>query len=150
MPQHGMHGGSLIAILQPLPGPNNFPYSNGVRPRIPWSQEEHDLFVMGLIEYGKAKWSKIAKHYVCHKTPQQVQSYARSLFKHLPASYVHGFRRKKPTSNPKKFVSTRNNETLNHFPKKAYRGESSTSMTVPSVSADNGEVDVKLRLSLYK
>ncbi|XP_058764536.1 uncharacterized protein LOC131637994 [Vicia villosa] len=148
MPQVGMHGGSPIArVLQPEP--NTFPYSNGVRSRVTWSQEEHDLFVMGLIEYGKGKWSKIAKHYVCNKTPQQVQSYARSFFKHLPPSYVHGFRRKKSTSNLNNSVSRRNEETL-ALPKKAYRGESSTSITVPSVSADNGEVDLKLRLSLYK
>ncbi|CAK8566744.1 unnamed protein product [Lathyrus sativus] len=152
MPQLGIQSGSPVArVLQPLPEPNTFPLPNGSRLRVPWSQEEHDLFVMGLIEYGKGKWSKIAKHYVCSKTPQQVQYYARSFFKYLPASYVHGFRRKKLSSNSNNFASRRNKETLNLFPMQDSRGESSTSMTVPRVSAaGNGEVDVELRLSLYK
>ncbi|KAL5063556.1 hypothetical protein RYX36_025293 [Vicia faba] len=151
IPQLGMNGGSSIArVLRPLLGSNILPYSNGFKSKVPWSQQEHDLFVMGLIEYGKGKWTKIAKHYVCNKTPQQVQSHARSFFKHLPPTYVHGFRRKKLNSNPNNSLSTRNVETLNLFPKKAYTGESSSSMTVPSVSACNGEVDVELRLSLYK
>ena len=108
------------------------------------------LFVMGLTEYGKGKWSKIAKHYVCNKTPQQVQCYARNFFKYLPASYVHRFKRKKLSSNTNNFVSRKNKETLNLFPMKDYREEPSTFMNVPRVSASNEEVDVELRLSLYK
>jgi hypothetical protein len=63
---------------------------------------------MGLIEYGKGRWSKIAKHYVCNKTPQQVQNYAASFFKHLPPAYVHGFKRRKQISNPNNSFSNRN------------------------------------------
>ncbi|XP_050918077.1 transcription factor MYBS3 [Lathyrus oleraceus] len=151
MPQLGIHSGSSVArVLQPLSEPNTFPFPNGSRFRVPWSQQEHDLFVMGLTEYGKGKWSKIAKHYVCNKTPQQVQCYARSFFKYLPASYVHRFKRKKLSSNTDNFVSRKNKETLNLFPMKDYREESSTFMNVPRVSSSNGEVDVELRLSLYK
>jgi hypothetical protein len=63
---------------------------------------------MGLIEYGKGRWSKIAKHFVCNKTPQQVQNYAASFFKHLPPAYVHGFKRRKQISNPNNSFSNRN------------------------------------------
>ncbi|CAL5197382.1 unnamed protein product [Lathyrus oleraceus] len=151
MPQLGIHSGSPVArVFQPVHEPNTFPFPNGSRFRIPWSQQEHDLFVMGLIEYGNGKWSKIAKHYICNKTPQQVQCYARSFFKYLPASYVHRFKRKKLSSNSNNFVSRRNKETLNLFPKKDYRGETSTIMNVSRADVDNGEVDVELRLSLYK
>nr|QSD99538.1 MYB family transcription factor [Melilotus albus] len=168
--QPGVHGGSLVArVLRPLPEPNNFPFPNGSRFMVPWSQSEHDLFVMGMIKYGKGKWSKIAKHFVCNKTPQQVQSYATSFFKYLPDTYVHGFRKGKLIPNPN--YSLPNNglakDTLHLFPKKApfyynvpihYEGEASssritnnyeaiTSMSLPSAAA-NGEVDLELRLGL--
>ncbi|KAI5418885.1 transcription factor MYBS3 isoform X2 [Lathyrus oleraceus] len=151
LPQLGMHSGSSVArVLPPLPKPNTFSFFNGSRLRVPWSQQEHDLFVMGLTEYGKGKWSKIAKHYVCNKTPQQVQCYARNFFKYLPASYVDRFKRKKLSSNTNNFVSRKNKETLDLFPMKDYREEPSIFMNVPRVSASNGEVDLELRLSLYK
>ncbi|CAL5197380.1 unnamed protein product [Lathyrus oleraceus] len=136
-----------MRVLQPLPEPNTSRFSNGSRFRVPWSQQEHDLFVMGLIEYGKGKWSKIAQHYVCNKTPQQVQCYAHSFFKYLPASYVHCFKRKKLPSNSNNFVSRRNKNTLNLFSKKDYREETSTTMTLPRDVVGNGKVDVELRLS---
>ncbi|RYR08513.1 hypothetical protein Ahy_B05g076249 [Arachis hypogaea] len=42
------------------------------------------LFLMGLSKYGRGRWSKIARHYLHNKTPQQVQSYANRFFSHLP------------------------------------------------------------------
>ncbi|KAK7360363.1 hypothetical protein VNO77_02350 [Canavalia gladiata] len=52
---------------------------------------------MGLIKYGKGRWSKIAREFLWNKTPQQVQKYAASFFRHLPSTYLHGFRRRKGT-----------------------------------------------------
>lgn len=39
---------------------------------------------MGLVRYGKGRWTKIAKDFVCSKTPQQVKRYAASFIEHEP------------------------------------------------------------------
>jgi len=111
---------------------------------------------MGLIKYGKGKWSQIAKNYVCSKTPQQVKSYGSSFFNYLPATFVHGFRKRKLIANPNSSASKRNRNSSSA----PYYGEASssnntnnyeasTSMTLPSASAGDGEVDLELRLGLY-
>nr|QSD99520.1 MYB family transcription factor [Melilotus albus] len=171
--QPGVQGGSLVArVLRPLPEPNNFPFPNGSRRSVPWSQSEHDLFLMGLIKYGKGNWSKIAKHFVCNKTRQQVQSYATSFFKNLPDTYVHGFKKRKLIPNPYSASNIYNvlaKDTLTLFPEKTpfnynkaptyYGGEASssnttnnyeasTSMNLPSASGGDEEVDLELRLGL--
>jgi hypothetical protein len=133
------------------------------------------LFVMGMIRYGQGRWSKIAENYVCNKTPQQVQSYATSFFRHLPNEYVHGLKKRKNDSNginssSASYYSMHNmisdndpaKETLTLFPiVPTYHGgeasssnnntnnyEASTSMTLRSPSAGVGGVDLELRLGL--
>jgi len=124
------------------------------------------LFVMGLIKYGKGRWSEIAKNFVCNKTPDQVQSYATSFFRYLPDTYVHGLRKRKRTliENPNQNMIVNNDpakETLTLFPDVPthYGGEASisnntnnyeasTSMTLPVVFVGDGEVDVELCLGL--
>ena len=117
---------------------------------------------MGMIKYGKGKWSEIAKNFVCNKTPQQVQSYGNSFFRYLPGTYLHGLRKRKRNNTNNMIV---NNDpakkTLNLFPdvpryyggeasssKNTNNYEASTSMTLPVVSVGNGEVDVELRLGI--
>nr|QSD99552.1 MYB family transcription factor [Melilotus albus] len=168
-PQPNMHHNQVTTVLKPLSEPNTFQFSYGARPRVPWTQLEHDLFVMGLMEYGKGKWSKIAKHFVCNKTPQQVQSYATNFFKRLPVASMHaGFRKRKLVANPNYSASNDPaKETLTLLPEippfyynapTYYGGEASssnttnnygasTSMTLPSASGQ-GEVDLELRLGL--
>ncbi|AET03563.1 putative transcription factor MYB/SANT family [Medicago truncatula] len=176
-PQTGTHGGSLIArVLRPLPGSNTMPFPSGSRQMVPWSQTEHDLFVMGLIKYGQGRWGKIAENFVCNKTPQQVQSYAASFFRHLPDEYVHGLKKRKydfngiNSSSSASYYSMHNmianndpaKETLALFPivptyhegeasrrNNTNNYEASTSMTLPSPSAGDGGVDLELRLGLY-
>jgi len=127
------------------------------------------LFVMGLIRYGKGRWSKIAENYVCNKTRQQVQRYATSFFRYLPDEYVHGLRKRKQNTNwinssSASYYSMHNmianddpvTETLTLFPiVSTYHGGeasnkgASTTMTLPSPSAGDGGVDLELRLGLY-
>ncbi|XP_045831498.1 transcription factor MYBS3-like [Trifolium pratense] len=113
-PQPGVFHSRVTTVLKPLPEPNTSQLSSEIRLGVRWSQLEHDLFLMGLIEYGKGRWSKIAKHFVCSKTPQQVQNYAASFFKHLPPAYVHGFKRRKQISNPNNSFSKRNRNSSNY------------------------------------
>ncbi|TKY73938.1 Transcription factor DIVARICATA [Spatholobus suberectus] len=101
----------VVTVLEPIPESNAYLFPNGARLKEPWTHREHELFLMGLIKYGKGRWSKIARHFVWNKTPQQVQSYAASFFRHLPSTYLHGFRRRKPTY-PAANLMSRNNHFM--------------------------------------
>ena len=43
------------------------------RKGVPWTEEEHRLFVAGLAEYGKGDWRSISRNYVLTRTPTQVR-----------------------------------------------------------------------------
>ncbi|XP_057500436.1 transcription factor SRM1-like [Actinidia eriantha] len=48
---------------------------------VPWTEEEHQLFLMGLNKYGKGDWRSISRYYVVTKTPTQVASHAQKFFR---------------------------------------------------------------------
>lgn len=50
------------------------------RKGIPWTEEEHRLFLMGLAKYGKGDWRSISRNYVITRTPTQVASHAQKYF----------------------------------------------------------------------
>lgn len=43
------------------------------RKGIPWSEEEHRLFLMGLAKFGKGDWRSISRNFVTTRTPTQVR-----------------------------------------------------------------------------
>ncbi|KAH7548196.1 hypothetical protein ACOSP7_032433 [Xanthoceras sorbifolium] len=47
---------------------------------VPWTEEEHRRFLLGLIKYGKGDWRNISRNYVVSKTPTQVASHAQKYF----------------------------------------------------------------------
>lgn len=51
--------------------------STEIRKGVPWTNEEHRLFLNGLDEYGKGDWRNISKFYVQTRTPTQVASHAQ-------------------------------------------------------------------------
>ncbi|KAJ0829390.1 putative transcription factor MYB-HB-like family [Helianthus annuus] len=57
--------------------------SNGSRERkrgIPWTEEEHKLFLQGLQKVGKGDWRGISRNFVKTRTPTQVASHAQKYF----------------------------------------------------------------------
>nr|XP_016497840.1 PREDICTED: transcription factor DIVARICATA-like [Nicotiana tabacum] len=61
----------------PPPVENNRPRR---RRGIPWTEGEHQLFLMGLNRFGKGDWKSISRYYVVSKTPTQVASHAQKYF----------------------------------------------------------------------
>ncbi|KAM7275008.1 hypothetical protein ACFE04_016874 [Oxalis oulophora] len=53
------------------------------RKGVPWTQEEHKLFLMGLQRYGKGDWRSISRNAVVSRTPTQVASHAQKYFLRL-------------------------------------------------------------------
>ena len=47
---------------------------------IPWTEEEHRLFLLGLEKYGKGDWRSISRNFVVSRTPTQVASHAQKYF----------------------------------------------------------------------
>lgn len=47
---------------------------------VPWTEEEHRLFLIGLKKLGKGDWRGIARNYVVSRTPTQVASHAQKYF----------------------------------------------------------------------
>ncbi|KAJ1286342.1 hypothetical protein BS78_03G345900 [Paspalum vaginatum] len=50
------------------------------RPGIPWSEDEHRLFLQGLEKYGRGDWRNISRFSVRSRTPTQVASHAQKYF----------------------------------------------------------------------
>ncbi|XP_022721467.1 transcription factor MYBS3-like [Durio zibethinus] len=47
---------------------------------VPWTEEEHRLFLIGLHKLGKGDWRGIARNFVMSRTPTQVASHAQKYF----------------------------------------------------------------------
>ncbi|KAK9061041.1 hypothetical protein SSX86_018221 [Deinandra increscens subsp. villosa] len=50
------------------------------RKGVPWTEEEHRRFLMGLQVHGKGDWRNISRHFVVTKTPTQVASHAQKYY----------------------------------------------------------------------
>ncbi|KAJ0705273.1 putative transcription factor MYB family [Helianthus annuus] len=50
------------------------------RKGVPWTEEEHRRFLMGLEVHGKGDWRNISRNFVVTKTPTQVASHAQKYY----------------------------------------------------------------------
>jgi len=50
------------------------------RKGIPWTEDEHRLFLLGLAKFGKGDWRSISRTFVQTRTPTQVASHAQKYF----------------------------------------------------------------------
>ena len=51
--------------------------------KVPWTEDEHKLFLLGLNKFGKGEWKSISEDFVTSRTPTQVASHAQKYFKRL-------------------------------------------------------------------
>lgn len=53
---------------------------NERRKGVPWTEEEHRQFLLGLDKFGKGDWRSISRNFVITRTPTQVASHAQKYF----------------------------------------------------------------------
>ncbi|KAF5805594.1 putative transcription factor MYB-HB-like family [Helianthus annuus] len=55
-------------------------HSHDTKKGMPWTEDEHRSFLMGLEKLGRGRWRAISKQYVPSRTPTQVASHAQKFF----------------------------------------------------------------------
>lgn len=78
---------------------------------VPWTEEEHRRFLMGLEKYGKGDWRNISRNFVISKSPTQVASHAQKYYLRQLSKEKE---RKRPSIHDITTIHLTNNEFLNN------------------------------------
>ncbi|KAL5558769.1 hypothetical protein UlMin_034980 [Ulmus minor] len=62
---------------------------------VPWTEEEHRIFLLGLEKLGKGDWRGISRNFVRTRTPTQVASHAQKYF--LRKNCLNNKRKRRPS-----------------------------------------------------
>ncbi|TYI64009.1 hypothetical protein E1A91_D09G056400v1 [Gossypium mustelinum] len=81
------------------------------RKGIPWTEEEHRLFLLGLDKFGKGDWRSISRNFVISRTPTQVASHAQKYFIRL-----NSMNRDRRRSSIHDITSVNNGDTSHQAP----------------------------------
>ncbi|GLC33811.1 hypothetical protein PLESTB_000507300 [Pleodorina starrii] len=113
--------------------------ANGDRRKgVPWTEEEHRLFLLGLAKFGKGDWRSIARNFVVSRTPTQVASHAQKYFIRLNSLNKKDKRRASihDITSPTLPASALNaNPTTGIAPSNAAPGASAAAAKPPSAAA---------------
>lgn len=74
------HGGAADGYASEDFVPGSSSSSRERKKGVPWTEEEHRMFLLGLQKLGKGDWRGIARNYVISRTPTQVASHAQKYF----------------------------------------------------------------------
>ncbi|KAI7754096.1 hypothetical protein M8C21_009611 [Ambrosia artemisiifolia] len=82
---NNINGSAAVAVDSGYASADDVPRnpSNGGKERkrgVPWTEDEHKLFLLGLQKVGKGDWRGISRNFVKTRTPTQVASHAQKYF----------------------------------------------------------------------
>ncbi|KAK8686658.1 hypothetical protein V6N13_125681 [Hibiscus sabdariffa] len=92
------------------------------RKGIPWTEEEHRLFLLGLDKFGKGDWRSISRNFVISRTPTQVASHAQKYFIRL-----NSMNRDRRRSSIHDITSVNNGNTSHQAPITGQQANTNTS-----------------------
>lgn len=97
-------------------------YDHERKKGVPWTEEEHRRFLMGLEKYGKGDWRNISRNFVISKTPTQVASHAQKYYLRQLSKEKE---RKRPSIHDITTIHLTNNENNNNNNSKSMYEEKS-------------------------